>query len=45
VALKLGYVGIKNRSQQDIKDKVRVSKALQHEEEYFAKHAVYSSLP
>ena len=35
VPLKLGYVGVKNRSQQDIKDNMSVVKALEIEEQYF----------
>ena len=45
IPLKLGYVGIKNRSQKDIQEKMRVSVALKMEEEYFASHPVYSSIP
>jgi hypothetical protein len=45
INLKLGYVGVKGRSQQDITDKMRVTKALEQEKEYFAQHAVYSTLP
>ena len=45
VPLRLGYVGVKNRSQQDINDKMRVRKALAEEKLFFSSHAVYSSLP
>jgi hypothetical protein len=45
INLKLGYVGVKNRSQQDIHDKMRVNKALELEAEYFSKNPVYSTMP
>jgi len=45
IKLKLGYVGVKNRSQQDIIDGVKVQKALDLERIYFSQHPVYSSIP
>eukprot|EP00742_Colponemidia_sp_Colp-10_P002968 GILJ01003167.1.p1 GENE.GILJ01003167.1~~GILJ01003167.1.p1 ORF type:complete len:757 (-),score=123.34 GILJ01003167.1:152-2422(-) len=45
VPLKLGYVGVKNRNQQDIHDNKRVRYALKEEEDYFESHPVYSTLP
>ena len=42
--LALGFVGIKNRSQEDINNKVKVSIALNKEEEYFKSHPVYRNL-
>lgn len=33
VALRLGYVGVKNRSQQDINDKQKVALAVKQEKE------------
>ena len=45
VPLRLGYVGIKNRSQQDIIDKMTVKDAIEREKLYFATHSVYSALP
>jgi GTP-binding protein EngB required for normal cell division len=45
IQLKLGYVGVKGRSQKDISDKMRVIRALDAEKEYFATHPVYSTLP
>jgi len=45
IPLKLGYVGAKGRSQQDIQDKMKVTKALELEKEYFSSHPVYSTLP
>jgi len=45
IKLKLGYVGVKNRSQQDINDGVGVQKALEMEKIYFSQHPLYSSIP
>lgn len=45
VDLKLGYVGIKNRSQQDIINKVPVAKSLDQEEEFFKTHPAYNAIP
>lgn len=45
VPLRLGYVGVKNRSQQDINDSLGVKKALNQEREYFRNHPIYSGLP
>lgn len=36
IPLKLGYVGVKGRSQKDINDNKRVSKALDEERLFFA---------
>lgn len=44
IPLKLGYVGIKNRSQEDINNKVKVSIALNKEEQYFRSHPVYRNI-
>jgi dynamin 1-like protein len=44
VPLRLGYVGVKNRNQQNIIDKVSVKQALKEEREYFENHPVYSSI-
>ena len=38
IPLRLGYVGIKNRSQQDILDKMTVKEAIEKEKLYFATH-------
>ena len=37
-------MGVKNRSQEDINNKVKVSVALNKEEEYFRGHTVYRNL-
>lgn len=44
IPLKLGYVGIKNRSQEDINNKVKVGEALNKEDEYFKNHQVYRNI-
>ena len=45
IPLRLGYVGVKGRSQYDIKQKMKVKDALKEEAKYFSEHPVYSSLP
>ena len=42
--LRLGYVGVKNRSQQDIIDNMSVRDAIEREKLYFATHPVYSTM-
>jgi len=41
----MGFVGIKNRSQQDIIDRITVKAAQEKEELYFNTHPVYSTMP
>ncbi len=45
VPLRLGYVGVKNRSQLDIDTNKRVFAALDEEKLYFSSHPIYSSMP
>eukprot|EP01022_Parablepharisma_sp_SALTPOND_P008035 TRINITY_DN135101_c2_g1_i1.p1 TRINITY_DN135101_c2_g1~~TRINITY_DN135101_c2_g1_i1.p1 ORF type:complete len:868 (+),score=80.71 TRINITY_DN135101_c2_g1_i1:151-2604(+) len=45
IHLKLGYVGVKNRSQQNIIDKLSVQRGLDIEKEWFINHPIYRSLP
>ncbi|EDO19037.1 hypothetical protein Kpol_2002p110 [Vanderwaltozyma polyspora DSM 70294] len=42
--LKLGFVGVVNRSQQDIQLNKSVEESLANEEEYFSKHSVYRTI-
>jgi dynamin 1-like protein len=44
VSLRLGFVGIKNRSQQDIIDRISVKAAIEKEKLYFTTHPVYSTM-
>ena len=44
VPLRLGYVGVKNRSQQDINDNMSVRDAIEKEKHYFSVHPVYSTI-
>ena len=44
VPLRLGYVGVKMRSQQDIVNKKPVKDSLKDEKDWFENHRVYSSL-
>lgn len=45
IPLKYGYIGVKGRSQMEMKSKVSVEQAIKKEMEFFAKHPVYSMLP
>jgi dynamin 1-like protein len=45
IPLRLGYVGIKNRSQQDILDNMTVKDAIEREKLFFATHPQYSGMP
>ncbi|GMM56792.1 dynamin-related GTPase [Maudiozyma humilis] len=42
--LELGFVGIVNRSQQDIQLNVSVKQALENEDHYFQRHPVYRTI-
>lgn len=44
IPLKYGYVGIKNRSQEDVLNNVPVSESLKTEREFFTKSPIYSTL-
>mmetsp|Transcript_13400 Transcript_13400/g.25219 ORF Transcript_13400/g.25219 Transcript_13400/m.25219 type:complete len:508 (+) Transcript_13400:508-2031(+) len=45
VALRLGFVGVKNRSQHDIAESMAVEAALLEEKRFFSTHPVYSTMP
>ncbi len=45
VPLTLGYVGVKNRSKQDLMDKIPLKEALKQEKDFFNNHPVYRKLP
>mmetsp|Transcript_21857 Transcript_21857/g.49815 ORF Transcript_21857/g.49815 Transcript_21857/m.49815 type:complete len:782 (+) Transcript_21857:56-2401(+) len=45
ISLRLGFVGVKMRSQADIDAKKSVKLAVQDEKEWFANHRLYSLLP
>ncbi|CAN6582813.1 unnamed protein product [Malus baccata var. baccata] len=44
IPLKLGYVGVVNRSQEDINKNRGIAAALAYEEKFFNEHPVYSNL-
>jgi hypothetical protein len=44
VPLKRGYVAVKNRSQQDIKNNVTVQQALSKEKDWFRQHPLYRNM-
>lgn len=45
IFLKLRWVGIVNRSQQDINQELRVANALNNEQKYFASTPPYNTMP
>jgi hypothetical protein len=45
VPLKLGYVGVKNRSKKDLDDKLSMEETVKKEKEFFNNHPVYRKLP
>jgi len=45
INLRLGFVGVRLRSQQDIKTKMSVKRALETEKEWFQNHHLYSKMP
>lgn len=44
VPLRLGYIGVVSRSQEDINNNRSIADALSHEEKFFNNHPVYGSL-
>jgi len=42
--LKLGYVGVKNRSKQDLMDKIPMKQAIAKEREFFNNHPIYRKM-
>ena len=45
VKLRLGYIGVKGRSQEDINNNMTVKEGLNSEENYFRTHPKYNDLP
>jgi len=45
IPLRLGYIGVKGRSQEDITNKVSVHLALKSEMDFFMNHAAYRHMP
>lgn len=44
IPLRYGYVGIKNRSQEDIQNKVKVKESLDKEEKFFRQNPIYCTM-
>lgn len=42
--LKLGFIGIVNRSQQDINSNLPMADAMKNEEEFFGRHPAYRTM-
>ena len=45
IPLKLGYVGVKNRSKQDLMNKLSMAETARKEKEFFKSHPAYKNLP
>ena len=45
IPLKLGYVGVKNRSKQDLVNKLSMAETSKKEREFFKSHPIYKNLP
>jgi replication fork clamp-binding protein CrfC len=45
VQLRLGFVGVKNRAQEDIQARLSVKEAQAKEQSFFNAHSVYSTMP
>ena len=45
IPLKLGYVGVKNRSKQDLINKLSMAETSKKERDFFRSHPVYKNLP
>ena len=45
IPLRLGYVGVKNRSKQDLINKLSMEETSRKEREFFKSHSVYKHLP
>ena len=45
IPLKLGYVGVKNRSKQDLINKLSMAETSRKEREFFKSHPAYKNLP
>ena len=45
IPLRLGYVGVKNRSKQDLVNKISMAETSKKEREFFKSHPAYKSLP
>ena len=45
IPLKLGYVGVKNRSKQDLINKLSMAETTKKEREFFKSHPAYKNLP
>lgn len=45
IPLKMGYIGVKGRTQEDITNKVSVGSSLREEDEFFSSHPAYRHLP
>ena len=45
IPLQLGYIGVKNRSKQDLNNKISMAETSRKEKEFFKSHPIYKNLP
>ena len=45
IQLRLGFVGVKNRAQEDIQNQISVKAAMEKEMAFFNSHPIYSTMP
>jgi GTP-binding protein EngB required for normal cell division len=45
IPLKLGYIAVKNRSKQDLIDKISMEETIRKEKSFFKSHPIYKHLP
>ena len=45
INLRLGFVGVKNRAQEDLQNNLTVKEAKEKEQAYFNSHPIYSTMP
>lgn len=43
--MRLGFVGVKNRAQEDIQNQISVKEAIEKENNFFSSHPIYSTMP
>ena len=45
VPMRLGFIGVKNRSQEDIQKQISIKTAIEKEMNFFSSHPIYSKIP
>ena len=45
VPMRLGFIGVKNRSQEDIQKQISIKTAIEKEMNFFSSHPIYKQIP